>query len=194
MRSFLGLKLVIFMIMITSKVVSGLRGMQILQKSFTRSSARSIVKTSTSTINRCCTSLCGAKGEGKQPESAKHRRERTKDMRSRQEIMPENNYGVLGNMDGSGGSAAISWYPGHIAKAERELSEYLKKVDVVIEVRDARIPVSTTHPSVPEWVRAYVEILILLNYDMAISLCHGYHIAHREPRSYSIVSYNIQYH
>ena len=28
----------------------------------------------------------------------------------------------------------ISWYPGHIAKAERELSEYLKKVDVVIEV------------------------------------------------------------
>ena len=29
----------------------------------------------------------------------------------------------------------ISWYPGHIAKAERELSEYLKKVDVVIEVR-----------------------------------------------------------
>ena len=29
---------------------------------------------------------------------------------------------------------AISWYPGHIAKAERELAEYLKKVDVVIEV------------------------------------------------------------
>ena len=29
----------------------------------------------------------------------------------------------------------ISWYPGHIAKAERELSEYLKKVDVVIEVK-----------------------------------------------------------
>jgi ribosome biogenesis GTPase A len=47
---------------------------------------------------------------------------------------------------------AISWYPGHIAKAERELSEYLKKVDVVIEVRDARIPLSTTHPLVPTWV------------------------------------------
>ena len=28
----------------------------------------------------------------------------------------------------------INWYPGHIAKAERELAEYLKKVDVVIEV------------------------------------------------------------
>lgn len=49
-------------------------------------------------------------------------------------------------------AAAISWYPGHIAKAERELADYLKKVDVVIEVRDARIPLATTHPMVPEWV------------------------------------------
>lgn len=47
---------------------------------------------------------------------------------------------------------SISWYPGHIAKAERELADYIKKVDVVIEVRDARIPLSTTHPMVPEWV------------------------------------------
>ena len=49
-------------------------------------------------------------------------------------------------------SPPISWYPGHIAKAERELSDYLKKVDVVIEVRDARIPLATTHPMVPTWV------------------------------------------
>ena len=49
-------------------------------------------------------------------------------------------------------NALISWYPGHIAKAERELADYLKKVDVVIEVRDARIPFSTTHPSVPSWI------------------------------------------
>lgn len=53
---------------------------------------------------------------------------------------------------GSSTTQAISWYPGHIAKAERELAEYLKKVDVVIEVRDARIPISTTHPMVPSWV------------------------------------------
>lgn len=60
---------------------------------------------------------------------------------------------LLENKDGSReGVPAISWYPGHIAKAERELSDYLKKVDVVIEVRDARIPLSTTHPNVPEWV------------------------------------------
>ena len=59
------------------------------------------------------------------------------------------------------GAAAISWYPGHIAKAERELAEYLKKVDVVIEVRDARIPISTTHPSVPEWVGNRPLVLLI---------------------------------
>lgn len=40
------------------------------------------------------------------------------------------------------------WYPGHIAKTEKELKEQLKLMDVVIEVRDARIPLSTTHPQV----------------------------------------------
>lgn len=42
----------------------------------------------------------------------------------------------------------MQWYPGHIAKTEKELKEQLKLMDVVIEVRDARIPLSTTHPQV----------------------------------------------
>lgn len=40
------------------------------------------------------------------------------------------------------------WYPGHIAKTEKELKEQLKLMDVVIEVQDARIPLSTSHPQV----------------------------------------------
>jgi hypothetical protein len=47
----------------------------------------------------------------------------------------------------------INWYPGHIAKAEKELQDFLKAVDVVIEARDARIPISTTHPSVRQCTR-----------------------------------------
>ena len=43
----------------------------------------------------------------------------------------------------------IQWYPGHIAKAERALKEQLKRVDVVLEVRDARIPLATYHPQMP---------------------------------------------
>lgn len=43
-------------------------------------------------------------------------------------------------------------YPGHIAKAERQLQDYLSMVDVVVEVRDCRIPAATTHQLVPTWV------------------------------------------
>ncbi|KAJ1393142.1 ribosome biogenesis GTP-binding protein YlqF [Ochromonadaceae sp. CCMP2298] len=63
------------------------------------------------------------------------------------------------------GQSSISWYPGHIAKAERELADYLKKVDVVIEVRDARIPLSTTHPMVPEWVGSKPLIVAIARLD-----------------------------
>lgn len=62
-------------------------------------------------------------------------------------------------------SNAISWYPGHIAKAERELTSYLSKVDVVIEVRDARIPISTTHPKVPEWIGSKPLIIAIARLD-----------------------------
>ena len=60
---------------------------------------------------------------------------------------------------------AISWYPGHIAKAERELADNLKKVDVVIEVRDARIPIATTHPMVPTWIRNKPLIVAIARLD-----------------------------
>ena len=46
----------------------------------------------------------------------------------------ENEYNDLGDGLYHRKGPVISWYPGHIAKAERELSEYLKKVDVIIEV------------------------------------------------------------
>eukprot|EP01036_Dinobryon_divergens_P035947 gene35947-46681_t len=66
-------------------------------------------------------------------------------------------------------AAAITWYPGHIAKAEKELAEYLKKVDVVIEVRDARIPMATTHPLVPEWVGNRPLIVAIARVDLISS-------------------------
>ncbi|MFG3819627.1 ribosome biogenesis GTPase YlqF [Limnothrix redekei] len=46
----------------------------------------------------------------------------------------------------------IQWYPGHIAKAEKALLEQLKLVDVVFEVRDARIPLATHHPKLQSWL------------------------------------------
>lgn len=60
----------------------------------------------------------------------------------------------------------IQWYPGHIAKAERALTEQLKLVDVVLEVRDARIPLATHHPQVSQWVSQKPRLLIINRQDM----------------------------
>ncbi|BFM40175.1 ribosome biogenesis GTPase YlqF [Synechocystis sp. LKSZ1] len=62
--------------------------------------------------------------------------------------------------------ALIQWYPGHIAKAERELKEQLKRVDVVLEVLDARIPLASHHPQVPQWIGSKPRLLILNRMDM----------------------------
>lgn len=61
---------------------------------------------------------------------------------------------------------AIQWYPGHIAKAEKALLEQLKRVDVVLEVRDARIPLATCHPKMSSWVGTKAKILVLNRVDM----------------------------
>ncbi|MBA0560284.1 hypothetical protein Golob_017192 [Gossypium lobatum] len=60
----------------------------------------------------------------------------------------------------------VQWYPGHIAKTEKELKEQLKLIDVVIEVRDARIPLSTTHPQMDLWLGNRKRILVLNREDM----------------------------
>jgi ribosome biogenesis GTPase A len=60
----------------------------------------------------------------------------------------------------------IQWYPGHIAKAEEALSANLDKVDLVLEVRDARIPLATGHPHLQRWIRGRPHLLVLNRRDM----------------------------
>ncbi|MFN3925980.1 MAG: ribosome biogenesis GTPase YlqF [Pseudanabaenaceae cyanobacterium] len=60
----------------------------------------------------------------------------------------------------------IQWYPGHIAKAEQELQTQLKRVDVVLEVRDARILVASGHPEVSRWAQGKQHLVICNRMDM----------------------------
>lgn len=60
----------------------------------------------------------------------------------------------------------VQWYPGHIAKAEKELKEQLRAVDIVLEVRDGRIPMSTRHPQIPVWTSGKPRVIILNRRDM----------------------------
>ena len=54
----------------------------------------------------------------------------------------------------------INWYPGHMLKAKKELAEQLKRVDVVLEIRDARIPVSSINQDFEELLGHKKHILI----------------------------------
>ena len=69
-------------------------------------------------------------------------------------------------------SPPIQWYPGHIAKAEKALLEQLKRVDVVLEVRDARIPLATHHPQLAQWVGSKARVLVLNRIDMILPQAH----------------------
>ena len=60
----------------------------------------------------------------------------------------------------------IQWYPGHIAKAERQLKEQLNRVDVVLEVLDARIPFASHHPQFDEWVKDKPVVTVINRRDM----------------------------
>lgn len=61
----------------------------------------------------------------------------------------------------------IQWYPGHMAKAKRLLREQLKLVDVVLEIRDARIPLSSSNPDLDELLGTKKRLIILNKADLA---------------------------
>ena len=52
-----------------------------------------------------------------------------------------------------GWASAAGWFPGHMAKATRQVAERLAKVDFVIEVRDARVPLSSAAAHLEQLLR-----------------------------------------
>ena len=64
-------------------------------------------------------------------------------------------------------STNINWYPGHMAKTKRQITEDMKLVDVVIELLDARIPVSSQNPDISRLVNNKKRIVILNKADLA---------------------------
>lgn len=64
---------------------------------------------------------------------------------------------------------SVQWYPGHMAKAMREMEEKLKIVDIVLELIDARIPLSSQNPSINQSLiqKNKPRLVILNKIDMA---------------------------
>lgn len=61
----------------------------------------------------------------------------------------------------------INWYPGHMAKTKREIAEDLRLIDVVIEILDARIPVSSQNPDIKSIIQRKKKIILLNKCDLA---------------------------
>lgn len=61
----------------------------------------------------------------------------------------------------------IQWYPGHMAKARRMLTENLKLIDVVVELVDARAPLATRNPDFDELFAGKERVILLNKSDLA---------------------------
>ena len=64
-------------------------------------------------------------------------------------------------------SAKINWFPGHMAKTLRQIEADLKLVDLVIELLDARIPISSQNPETKKLIADKKRIVILNKSDLA---------------------------
>lgn len=78
----------------------------------------------------------------------------------------------------------LQWYPGHMTKARRAMQEDLRLIDVVIELVDARVPVSSKNPDIEEMVKNKSRILLLNKSDMADSEITSQWISFYEKKGY----------
>lgn len=64
-------------------------------------------------------------------------------------------------------STSINWYPGHMAKTRRQIEQDLKLIDIVIELLDARIPISSQNPDISKITGKKKKIIVLNKCDLA---------------------------
>lgn len=64
----------------------------------------------------------------------------------------------------------INWYPGHMTKTKRQIIEDLKLIDVVVELLDARIPLSSQNPDIGQYIKNKRKVIVLNKSDLANEL------------------------
>lgn len=64
-------------------------------------------------------------------------------------------------------NSTINWYPGHMAKTRKQIEEDLKIIDVVIELLDARIPISSRNPEIKRLTKNKNKIILLNKSDLS---------------------------
>lgn len=84
----------------------------------------------------------------------------------------------------------INWYPGHMAKTKKQIQEDLKLIDVVIEILDARIPMSSQNPDIMGLVKNKKRIVLLNKSDLSDEKETKNWIKYFEKKEISVVKTN----
>lgn len=88
------------------------------------------------------------------------------------------------------GEGVLNWYPGHMAKTKRLIRENLKWVDVVLELIDARLPVSSRNPILPDLLKQKPLVLLFNKADLADEKATEAWLAHYRRQNYSVLTFN----
>lgn len=86
----------------------------------------------------------------------------------------------------------IQWYPGHMAKAKREIGEKLKVIDIVIELVDARAPVSSKNPMFNEVIKNKPRLIVMTKKDMADEKRVAYYEKYYRDQGYFVITVNLK--
>ena len=85
----------------------------------------------------------------------------------------------------------INWYPGHMAKTKREIKEKLNLIDIVYEVIDARMPISSKIVDIDELLGDKKKILIMTKYDICDKEETDKFIKYYEDKGYIVIPVDL---
>lgn len=85
----------------------------------------------------------------------------------------------------------ITWYPGHMAKTKREIVEKLNLIDIVYEVIDARMPLSSKIVDIDELIKDKPRILVMTKYDLCDKVETDKIIKYYENMGYKVVPVDL---
>ena len=85
----------------------------------------------------------------------------------------------------------INWYPGHMAKTKREISEKLNLIDVVYEVVDARMPLSSKIVDIDDLIKDKPRILVMTKYDLCDEEETNKFVKYYEEAGYKVVTVDL---
>ena len=82
------------------------------------------------------------------------------------------------------------WYPGHMTKAKRQMQEDLKLIDLIIELVDARVPVSSRNPDIDELGKNKARLILLNKADLADERYNQKWMEYFKEQGYYVVKIN----